>query len=137
MRIRETQYDRDNEQRIITYACLQWDCEAYKLPMNYCLDYALTRDKKIQAFAEIKKRNAKSTDYKTLMMPLRKLVTAGRYWPYGIKTFLIIESTDWLGYIEMKEPETIEIGGTYKRNDPDDIEPMCHFKIGNFKELLK
>jgi hypothetical protein len=52
----------------------------------------------------------------------------------GLPAFLAVQWTDVAGIVKIPPDNfTVEIGGTVRRNDPQDIEPMVYFNVSDFK----
>ena len=129
----ESEADRRNEREIIDVACRAWNCEAYKLPIAYKLDFALIRDGRIHAFAEVKKRTCKKSQYPTFMLAYQKVLAARQF---SVPTFLIVGWVDQIGFARFdSDVEYIGIGGRRDRADADDVEPQAFFNVKGFKKI--
>lgn len=67
----ETEEHLEKERQVIAVVESKWKCEAVKLPISYALDYALMRNGRIAAFAEIRCRNKR---YDSYMLSLKKVL---------------------------------------------------------------
>ena len=97
------------------------------------------RDGKAVAFIEARQRKIAMNKYPTYMLSLYKATQARLLtMTTGLPCFLAVQWTDKAGMAELPpsfEDMHVEIGGTTRRDDPQDIEPMVHFDIAKFKEL--
>lgn len=105
----------------------------YKLnALSYGLDYALLdRHDKVIGWAEVKRRHNPMKQYKTLFIAAQKIMKVRIFsalYPLPVKYFAGFD--DAIGMLDLTIPPSfIAIGGRTDRNDPDDIEPMCHYPI--------
>ena len=110
-----------------------------KIPEMYP-DFWCERDAKLKCFVEVKCRTGPSTQYETYFIDLYKVRTGIQWSAYmSVPFFLIVEWTDRAAYIEVTHPrvEDCRIGGRTDRNDPNDIEPVVHTDIKEFRHLWK
>ena len=137
--IYETQQDRDNEQGIARIVEHRFGCTLHKMPMKYTLDFAAVRNDSVVAFIEARQRKIAMNRYPTYMLSLYKATQARLLtMTTGLPCFLAVQWTDKAGMVRLPpafEDFYVEVGGTTRRDDPQDIEPMVHFDIANFKEL--
>jgi hypothetical protein len=133
----ETSADRGHESRITGRISQKFKCTFEKLPIKMGMDYAAVRNGKAVAFLEIKRRNVSSCMYPTYMISVHKLMMAKSLSELtALPCYLFVEWTDRTGFIKLPPPNmTIRIGGRSDRNDADDIEPVSHFPIGDFRSL--
>ena len=135
----ESQSDRDNERRLADVIERQNNCQLHKMPIKLSLDYMATRDGEAVAFFEMRKRKNAMHAYPTYMISLYKVMMANNLTlTTGLPCFLAVQWTDKAGMVRLPpsiEDFYVEVGGTTRRGDPQDIEPMVHFDIANFKEL--
>jgi len=126
----ETQFDRDNEIDVIRKFCNKKNCDFTKLP-KYELDFLIHREGKGLAFAEVKCRTHKFTDFNTQIISfikLTKMLKCSQWLP----SYFICSYTDGIYFIEVnKIPlNNIMLGG---RNNPrperpNDVEFLIHFE---------
>jgi len=123
-----------NEKRVIEKITTKWRCGAEKLPISYGLDFALVDEKrKVKALAEIKVRSNPMDQYPTFFIAYHKISHA-KMWNHPC--FLIVQWTDDLGFISLKEePAYVAMGGRRDRGDEADQEPMAHFYIKDFTRI--
>lgn len=134
----ETKQDLTNEQDIMLRIKDKWKCDAEKLGIKYKLDFALTRDKVICAFAEVKVRKYNSTDFPDIYISLHKFLAAQEIKSaLLIPTYLVVKWKDGLFYtpFESCNVSKASITGRTDRGDAQDIEPQVHIPIDYFKEL--
>ena len=137
--IYETQTDRNNERRLAAKIEKHYGCILSKMPMKLSLDFMAIRDGKAVAFIEARQRKIAMNTYPTYMLSLYKAMQARSLtMTTGLPCFLAVQWTDKAGIAKLPpahEDMHIVMGGTTRRDDPQDIEPMVHFDIANFKEL--
>jgi hypothetical protein len=123
------------ERKAIMRYAKAWGCDVTKLPMKYTVDYAITNESGIFAWAEVKCRNVNVNKYTTLMISAEKIWTGLRMSVIsGIPFILIIEWLDALGALEVKKWQALDIriGGRKDRDDWQDMEPMIFFPTNIF-----
>lgn len=129
----ESSADLANEKTIIEVACTAWQCTAFKIPISYKLDFALSRNGRVQAFAEIKRRSHDRFKYPTAFISYRKVLCAQAF---QCPCFLIVGWDDQVGYTRLDNGFShISIGGRLDRKDAADLEPVAHFNVGEFKKI--
>jgi len=137
--IYETQADRNNERRLAAKIEKHYGCILQKMPMKLSLDFMAIRGGKAVAFIEARQRKIAMNTYPTYMLSLYKAMQARSLtMTTGLPCFLAVQWTDKAGIAKLPpahEEMHVEMGGTTRRDDPQDIEPMVHFDIANFKEL--
>ena len=137
----ESDGDRLAERQIADVIEGQMDCRLFKMPMRYGLDYMAMRQGKAVAFLEMKSRNCLSTTYETYMIGLHKLMSAQSLTrATGLPCMLVVRWQDKIGMAKlpaegMPEWWTIANGGTAKRNDARDIEPVVHIPVARFRVM--
>jgi len=135
----ETAEDRNNERRLAAKIERHYGCILQKMPMKLSLDFMAMRDGKAVAFIEARQRKIAMNTYPTYMLSLYKAMQARALtMTTGLPCFLAVQWTDKAGIARLPpahEDMHVEMGGTTRRDDPQDIEPMVHFDIANFKEL--
>ena len=135
----ETQTDRNNERRLAAKIEKHYGCILSKMPMKLSLDFMAIREGKAVAFIEARQRKIAMNTYPTYMLSLYKAMQARSLtMTTGLPCFLAVQWTDKAGIAKLPpahEDMHVVMGGTTRRDDPQDIEPMVHFDIANFKEL--
>lgn len=112
------------------------EVEFIKLPIQYKMDFALTRNGIITALVEVKCRKNNKNAYSTYMISMSKLLSAASYKAIGINCILLVQWSDQIGWIQMDHKEwSFKVGGRKDRNDWQDIEPVGHILIKNFKQI--
>lgn len=135
----ETKQDLQREKRIIEKIANKWNCKYKKLPIQYRLDFALTRDSKIKALVEIRVRKFRSDRYKTIIVSAMKRLTARSLSKeLSVPSYFVVKFDDCIKYIDFNElPESFEIGGRSNKTkrSEDDIEIVCHYLVDCFKNF--
>ena len=136
--IYETQADRDNEQNIAGIVEARFNCTLHKMPMKYTLDFAAVRDNSVVAFVEARQRKIPSTQYDEYMISMNKLTAAQVLTQTtGLPCRLVIRWSDNVTKMIQLPPRyyEIRIGGSTRRGDWQDIEPLAYFKIADMKDI--
>ena len=133
-RLYETPADRKAEQAVIDVLCKRWECEWWKLPLTYRLDYALTtEDDEVKAWLEIKCRSEKGD----IKLSLHKVMAGLELHKVtGLPFVLAVAFGDEI-YWQRIVPGNMEIvmWGMVDRGDWQDTEPMVVFPLETFKRL--
>lgn len=122
-----------NERTVISAVAEKWNVTVAKLPRKYSADFALLRGMEIMSWAELKSRANPIHSFSTYQVSLHKymnLVSISR--DTGIQSLLIVDWQDCVGYVKVPRPINIVFGGTKKRGDWEDQEPMIEIPIGEF-----
>lgn len=123
-----------NEKQTADLLCKVWDCEAFKLPIAYRVDYAFGRESEIKAWVEIKCRNAK---YEEMFLSLHKWISGKELSSMTGLPFVLVYNIKGELYwkrVENDKPKIV-IGGRKDRNDWQDIETMAVFNIQDFEKI--
>ena len=130
--IYETQSDIDNETSLVSSLEELWSCEAHKLPRSYQLDYALFKKNRLVALLETKRRRVDRNKYPSIMVSASKRLAAHQYSDLlGVPALFVIEYDDGVCFIDFdEEPDHYAMGGRVDRNDPADMELVCHYNKG-------
>ena len=133
----ETQQDRDNEQALSSIIQRQFNCQLTKMPIKLSLDFMATRDGSAVAFIEARQRKTKMLQYPTYMISLYKVMMANTLTQAtGLPCFLAVQWSDAAGICKLPAKDMdIQTGGTMRRGDPQDIEPVAYFDVASFKVL--
>jgi len=132
----ENPIDLENEKIVANEIKKRFRLDLKKLPIDYNVDYALMSNSKIRAWAEVKSRSCKSTAYDSYMISLNKILRG--LWisqQTDRPLFLFVKWKDLTGYCKIETITGLGWGGREDRNDWQDLEPMCHYPITNFKTL--
>ncbi len=136
--IYENEHTLANERVVISALAEKWGVGVVKLPRRYSVDFALLRDKKVMAWAELKSRGNPIHTYPTYQVSLHKYLNlAALCRDTSIISLLIVEWQDCVGYVNIPTPIDIVFGGTTKRGDWEDQEPMVEIPISEFKILAR
>ena len=133
----ETQQDRDNEQAMSSIIERQFDCQLTKMPIKLSLDFMATRNGSAVAFIEARQRKTRMLQYPTYMISLYKVMMANTLTQAtGLPCFLAVQWSDAAGICKLPSNDMdIRTGGTTRRGDPQDIEPMAYFDVASFKVI--
>ena len=116
-----------------------WNCSLEKLPLDYRLDFALIKSKKIQAWVELKNRNLQSDDFNDSMINLNKWMKAKDLRDStNIPTILAVRYKDkdiWCTLADDTEMEIRWGARTKNTRDWQDIGPAVHISLKEFKEF--
>ena len=116
-----------------------WRCSLEKLPLDYRLDFALIKNKKIQAWVELKNRNLQSDDFNDSMINLNKWMKAKELRDStNIPTILAVRYKDKDLWCVLADDTDMEIrwgARTKNTRDWQDIGPAVHININEFKEF--
>ena len=133
----ETQQDRDNEQALSSIIEKQFNCQLTKMPIKLSLDFMATRNGSAVAFIEARQRKTKMLQYPTYMISLYKVMMANTLTQAtGLPCFLAVQWSDAAGICKLPSNDMdIKTGGTVRRGDPQDIEPVAYFDVATFKVI--
>ena len=133
----ETQTDRDNEERLSALLQAEFNCQMTKMPIKYSLDYMATRGGVAVAFIEMKSRKNDMWAYPTYMVSLHKAMRSKELERRtGLPCFLAVQWRDAVGICKLPPDDfTIRMGGSARRNDAQDMEPMAYFGISEFRVI--
>jgi len=139
----ESEADLVNEARAQVYIERHFKVVAYKMPVQYRIDFALflPEKKTLWAVAEYKCRaDVATTDYKTIILSVSKYF-AGMNWVrnLGCKFMFIVEFSDGLYAVDvpMFHRDHVMWGGRTDRDDWQDEEPVVHIQATDFKRMIK
>ena len=118
----------------------KWNCVAVKMPIKFVFDYALYVDGKMMAVAECRCRNHEFGAFDTIICSLHKLHAARNFTQDGVKAVFIVGFSDGSVYwhdfrVQEEGYYRITQGGRTDRNDWQDIEPVIHINLDDFKKL--
>lgn len=137
----ETEHDRQAEEAAVREYCEVFGYDFFKLPLDYRLDFALTRKggKKIQAYVEVKCRSAYYGQFPTLMLSAAKIAHGVMLARTNRVPFVVLVAFTngiyhWNHAADSKF--VAEWGGrTGTPRHSDDIEPVIHIPITEFTPL--
>ena len=133
-RLYETPADRAAEQVVIEALCKRWECEWWKLPLTYRLDYALTSSSDdLRAWLEVKCRGKKED----IKLSLHKVMAGLELTRVTGLPFLLAVAFGSEIYWRPITQEKMDVvmWGRVDRGDWQDTEPMVVFPLGTFKRL--
>lgn len=133
----ETEEDLTNENNAAKILAEKWQVSVHKLSESlYGLDWAFSRNEKVIAFGEFKKRSKK---FNTLLLSAAKYHKMVQlYKQTGIPTFLIVEWPEGIYYLDIGEPEmklNIFMGGNFSRAQNGDLEPIVYIPVDKFTKI--
>ena len=133
----ETQQDRDNEQALARIVEQHYRCQLTKMPIKLQLDYMATRDGKAVAFVEMRHRRNAMHAFPTYMVGLHKCLMAKQLTLVtGLPSMLAVCWTDAVGITKIPPDEMdVQLSGTVRRGDSQDVEPMVYFDVAKFRVL--
>jgi len=133
----ETQQDRDNEQALSSIIERQFNCQLTKMPIKLSLDFMAARNGSAVAFIEARQRKTRMLQYPTYMISLYKVMMANTLTQAtGLPCFLAVQWSDAAGICKLPANDMdIQTGGTTRRGDPQDIEPVAYFDVASFKVI--
>jgi hypothetical protein len=137
--IYEKSSDISNEELVAEKLSKIWDFDSWQRnPPRYPIDISLMKDRHIKAFAEIKCRNVDIDTYSTYLLSVGKVMSAHSLTKAtGLPCFLVVQWTDCLGWIDLEvtEPLYVGWGGRIDRRDSQDMEPVMHYDLSQFKRV--
>lgn len=133
----ESQQDRDNEQALGDIVRRHYDCELHKMPIKLNLDFLATRNGEGVAFVEMRNRRNKMHAFPTYMVSLYKCMMAKKLTDAtGLPSFLAVQWSDASGICRLPADDaSVQIGGSLRRGDTQDIEPVCYIPMSSFRVL--
>lgn len=136
----ETSSDVMNEVSVKSVVETETKCNLHKLPMDYRVDYAMTKySSAIIGGCEIKCRKNASNKYPTYMISFKKISEGLRLSELTQQPFyLFIQFTDKLLYYHVKTTDPLEYrmgGRTVQTRDVQDIEPVVYIPMELFREV--
>lgn len=133
--------DRDNESRAFPLIESFIGGEARKLPDRHFADCVIVGSgERVIAYVEYKRRRMRWGDYPTIMLSASKYLRLEELRNLGVGSYFAVEDRDGdLRIADMISADLrfyVEWGGrTSSTRDSMDIEPVCHFPIGQFKRI--
>jgi len=132
---RERPSDLENEMEAVRLLRTWKHVEAHKLPIKYIVDFALYAGGRLEGFAEFKRRQCSVEKYPTVILSLHKVMEGVRLAKCTATKFIFaVKWDDAFGYKVLEEPfANVSQGGTFRRCDEDDVEPLLHIPFTGFK----
>ena len=133
----ETSEDLGREGKVKAILEAHWKAKLHKLPIAYKLDFLAEREEGTVAWIEVKVRTNAMRQYPTMMLSLSKFLIARQLTETtGLPSFLVVQWTDKLGFVDMNQISyTVAMGGRKDRNDSQDIDPSAYIAIDHFQEF--
>jgi hypothetical protein len=137
----ETSADLEREGGIASYLEGKWNCSFIKLPIRYHLDFVLTRNDAVAAYAEVKTRNYSMDAIDSMggyLMSIGKWEAAKSLSEASKVPFiLIVKTLDGLYRSRFDDfnPDGVLVRGRTDRNDWQDIEPCVCLNANRFKRI--
>lgn len=133
----ETTTDLNNEYVAQRRVEMSLNCRLYKLPISYRADWVATRDNKIVAVIEYKKRTFEKDKYPTTFVFVDKWMNGKQLAEsMGVPFILAIEWTDGIfWHIAGSSDVEFRISGRTDRGDSQDIQPAVHIPVTAFTKL--
>lgn len=119
----------------------KWSCKFVKLPIRYHLDFAITRNNKVVAYAELKIRKYSMPDIGRMggyMISLGKWAAAKQLCDASQLPFLlIVKAQDGIYQCTEKTfvPDDVSVRGRTDRGDWQDVEPCVMLDVQRFKKV--
>lgn len=132
----ETQQDVANEYAVIRkFSSLFPGAEATRLSDEGHAFTVLAKDGKARIAVEIKTRRNPSHQYPTFMISKQKYDALYALSKKGLRTGILVQWTDRLGYVSVPVEHTTRMGGRYDRGDSKDIETVVHIDVKKFETV--
>ena len=134
----ETKEDKRREKTVADKLAKAWDCKMYAMPEHHWFDYCAIQSGRVVAYVEIKTRTNSHAKYPTYMISSRKITNGlNSAALLKIKFLLVVQFTDALMFADVGNSVfNLNIGGTTKRNDEQDIEIVCQINMESFKAII-
>lgn len=137
-KIYETTKDRKNEVLAASFISEKMCCRVVQNKKLYPADYSFVKDDRLKAIGEIKVRNNKRAKYETFFISADKIAKCQQFSStFGVKFFLFVWWDDGIHFLDLtdQKPLFLNIGGRFDRGDSQDVEPMAHYSILDFKNM--
>lgn len=95
----------------------------------------LSKDGRPRIVVEIKTRRNGSYKYPTFMISKQKYDALHRLSLRGMRTGILVQWTDRLGYVTVPVEHTTTIGGRYDRGDARDVETVVMIGVDKFETV--
>lgn len=134
----ETVEDLLTEKNAALYIEKEFDCDITKLSERlYELDWAISREGKVCAFGEFKRRRFSRSKFQTLILSAAKWmkgIELARF--YSVPFILFIQWDDGIFYLNSEEfqAHTLRLAGNH-RGQNGDIEPCVEIPVELFKKV--
>lgn len=132
----ETSEDLSREGEVMSSVAKIWQCDYFKLPLSYRLDFALSRHGRVISLCEVRCRNNSIKKYPTMICSVSKREKALSLSDCtGVTSVFLVQWTDAIGFIDFAvKPDFIAVGGRTgdNRRDYEDVEILCHYSVEHF-----
>lgn len=133
----ETKANQLNEWRAAQWYARHEGLEPVKLQKYNPADYVLvTETRRVQQWVEVKCRTTPMGRYPTYFISQQKVAALHQLARDTTATvWLLVCWTDLVGRLQLPAPHTVAVDGRRDRNDPNDIEKVCHYALSQFEIL--
>lgn len=137
----ETSQDLESENNLKEALERLWGCSFHKLPIRYHLDFAITKDDKVVAFAEAKTRNYTMDSINNMggyLLSIGKWASAKQLCEASGLPFILIVRTScgvWSATIKDFIPDAVLLRGRKDRGDWQDVEPCVCLNTNIFRKI--
>jgi|TARA_E500000318_G_C3538840_1_gene203788 hypothetical protein len=139
----EKSEDVQRERSVIDFVSSAWNCNYFKLPNKYFMDFALihreqgTSSYVIKCFTEVKTRNKENKLFPDFMISSNKIYKCrNASKDFSVPVYIIVHTPDGVFYFNCSDKESkIAMCGRFDRNDPMDKESMHFFSWSNIHKL--
>ena len=129
----ETDDHLKKEEELAQFAAFRWKCEMRKQDKYNQFDYIAIKDKKINAFVELRCRNNSIHKYPSCFITVNKLYQAhAMHQATGVKVLFLVGWDDRTGVADLTKQYPVALGGRVDRDDPADIEIVAEIPISSF-----
>lgn len=129
----ETDDHLKKEEELAQFAAFRWNCKMRKQDKYNQFDYIAIKDKKIDAFVELRCRNNSIHKYPSCFITVNKLYNAHAiHQATGVKVLFLVGWDDRTGVADLTKQYPVALGGRVDRDDPADIEIVAEIPISSF-----
>jgi hypothetical protein len=133
--------DLQREAKAIEAMGAVWGVQFAKTPKFYSIDFCMIDQLgKVCGWVEIKGKTFARSTYPTFYTSTEKLLRLIRMGQFtGLPAFLVCSWLDGVFYIQPTPSDcrrwAIKVGGRVDRGDADDVEPVTHIPVEEFKPV--
>ncbi len=132
----ETQQDVANERAAVSkFSSLFPGAEVTRLSDEGHAFTVLSKDGHARIAVEVKTRRCASDQYPTFMLGKRKYDALCALSQRGLRTGVLVQWTDRLGYVSVPVEHRITVGGRYDRGDNQDVETVVLISTKKFETV--
>jgi len=130
----ETQADLDHERQVVDLLCSKWNCEAWKTPTFYSVDWSLGNNRQVKAMAEIKFRSKSYSSYIISLHKFADMLMGSKILPYLLVICWPENGKRVVRYAKVTPDlhKGVIHGGRTDRGDSQDVEPLVEIPINKF-----